>query len=73
MARNEVTDLAALFGLAGTVLVTGGSVIASMLFAKLGPWVGAVPAVLVWGACVFYGMKQFAHGIYAVVEDAKAQ
>ena len=71
MARNDAVREAAFFGLAGTVLVSVGSFVASVIFTALNPWLGAVPAVLVWGVCVFYGMQQFAHGIYTIVEDVR--
>lgn len=71
MARNAAVSEAALNGLAGTVLVSVGSFVASLIFTALNPLFGAVPAVLVWVVCVYYGMKQFAHGVYTIVEDVQ--
>lgn len=72
MTRNDAVGEAAIFGLVGTVLISTGGLIASFLFSRFGLWIGVVPALLVWGLFLYLGMKQFAHGIYAVVEDAQA-
>ncbi|UPV99379.1 hypothetical protein M0R88_12690 [Halorussus gelatinilyticus] len=70
MTRNAAVDEAAVSGLAGAVLLAGGSFVASSIYDALGPWLGIVPALLVWGVGVYYAMKQFANGIYTVVADA---
>ncbi|UPV73347.1 hypothetical protein M0R89_12410 [Halorussus limi] len=73
MTRTEAVDEAAFSGLAGAALLAGGSFVASSIFEAAGPWLGAVPALLVWGVSVYYAVKQFAHGIYTVVADASSR
>ena len=70
MTREEAVGEATFAGFAGIVLLSAGSLVASWILSTLDPWVGAFPAILVWGVFVYYGTKQFAHGIYTIVEDA---
>lgn len=72
MTRDQATSYAAFCGLAGLILVVVGTGVASLLFTAFPVWLAALPALLVWGACVYLGMKQFARGIYEVVDDAGA-
>ncbi|WP_435360193.1 hypothetical protein [Haloarchaeobius sp. DFWS5] len=70
MTRDETVEQAAIFGLVGAVIIIVGSTIATVLFSSIDTWVSALPSFLIWAGCVYYGMKQFAQGIYRIVEDA---
>ena len=69
MGRNNTVTTAALFGLAGTILLSVGGVLASVSVTTLDLWFGGTLAVLVWGTFAYFAMKQFANGIYTIVED----
>jgi len=68
--RDRAVGEAAVFGLVGTVRLSAGSLAASAPVATPGPWLAAVPAVLVSAAFAFYGCRQYAHGVSTVVADA---
>ena len=70
MTRDNTVSTAALFGLAGTVLLSVGGVLASASVTTLDLWLGGTLAVLVWGTFAYLAMKQFANGVYTIVEDA---
>ena len=71
MNRNNTVTSAALFGFVGTILMSIGGVLASASITMLDLWFGVILAFLVWSLFVFFAMKQFANGIYTIVEDAK--
>ena len=72
MSRHTAATDAAFNGVVGLALLSVGSIVASKLFVSFDPWVAAVPALLVWSVFAFFGLKQFAYGVYTVVEDASS-
>lgn len=72
MTREEAVAQAALYGLTGLTLLSVGSVVASGLFFMFAraTLLAAVPAMIIWLICAYFGMRQFAHGIYEIIEDA---
>lgn len=72
MSRDPVVTDAAVYGVLGLVLLVVGTLVAVSLVDTLDLWVALVLGVLVWTGCAFYGMKQFAHGVHLLVEDASS-
>ncbi|WP_416839485.1 hypothetical protein [Haloferax sp. DFSO52] len=70
MSRHNATTDAAVNGVAGLIIFSVGGAVASFLLTAFGPWLGFVPAMAVWAGCGYFGLKQFAHGIYTIVESA---
>jgi hypothetical protein len=70
MSRDVAITDAAVNGVAGLLSVSLGGAVASFILAAFGVWVGFVPALIVWAAFGYIGLKQFARGIYTIVEDA---
>ena len=70
MARHDAVGEAAFSGLVGLVLCAVGGAGASALVASLDRWLAVLPALAIWLACTYYGLKQIAHGISPLVEDA---
>jgi hypothetical protein len=70
MPRHTAATDAAINGLVGLVLLSIGSIVASALGTIFDPVIAAIPALIVWIVCAFYGLKQFAYGLYTLIEDA---
>jgi predicted signal transduction protein with EAL and GGDEF domain len=70
MSRDQALSYAAVCGVAGLVLVATGTALASALVFYAPLWLAVLPALLVWLGCGYLGMKQFARGIYEVVDEA---
>ena len=71
MAREEIVEEAATYGLTGFVLLSVGVSLAAALVFVVGP--APVPLALAIAALTggaYYGMKQFAYGIYEIVDRA---
>ena len=73
MPRDSAVTEAAIFGLVGTVLLSGGTAVVAALVSTLDLWFAAVPAFVVWTVAAFFAMKQFALGVHTIVEDATAR
>lgn len=70
MSRDETVAQAALYGLTGLTILSIGNLTAVGIFYVFSrtTLLVAVPAVLVWLISAYYGMRQFAHGIYEIAE-----
>lgn len=70
MSRSSATTDAAVNGVVAIVIVAIGSAIASGVFGLFDTSLAIVPAFLVWLLSVYLGLRQAAHGLYTIVEDA---
>ncbi|AGB34068.1 hypothetical protein Natpe_4373 (plasmid) [Natrinema pellirubrum DSM 15624] len=72
MSRDDTVSQAALYGLTGLTILSIGSLIVVAVFYAFSDTtlLVAVPLVLVWLISAYYGMRQFAHGLYEIAESA---
>lgn len=73
MSRENATTDAAVYGLAGLVIFSVGAAVASFILTAFGPWMGFVPALVVWAGVGYFALKQFANGLYTIVESASSE
>lgn len=71
MTRANAVNEAAVFGVVGSILFSLGGIFSSFLLSRLDFWVAIIISLPLWLVFMYFGMKQFAHGIYTLIEDVQ--